>query len=275
MILLGVSGATLVFEKLVYSFCDQQHIPFFNFRFWIGFWSLIFITILTAFNVSGVIRVFTRFTQELYTCLVAFMFMYDAIEKLFTLETAGVDSVRWETCWNTTLNATTFLSNLSLCTGNTTWRLVNNLASCRDRNVSSAISYVSPDTLLQSSIGDCSVGMPLHNMSEVVSSGAYVMGFVLFIGTFLTAFYLRKFRDSNLCTDIVSYMVHVICICVGRLTSPALNVILGTIVHPHVQHFLLLFPFGSYGTCNGNTDKSFKNWARMCNLICSNQAVLE
>ena len=207
MILLGVSGATLVFEKLVYSFCDQQHIPFFNFRFWIGFWSLIFATIGTAFNVSGVIRIFTRFTQELYTCLVAFMFMYDAIEKLFTLETARVDSVRWETCWNTTLNTTTFLSDLSSCTGNTTWILVNDLASCRDRNVSSAISYVNPGILLQSTIDRCSVGIPLHNMTEVVSSGAYVMSFILFIGAFLTAFYLRKFRDSNLCTDLVSYMV--------------------------------------------------------------------
>lgn len=232
MILLGVSGATLVFEKLVFSFCDQQHIPFFNFRFWIGFWSLIFATIVTAFNVSGVIRVFTRFTQELYTCLVAFMFMYDAIEKLFTLETDAVDSVRWETCWNTTLNATTFLSDLSSCTGNTTWILVNDLASCRYGNVSSAISYVNPGILLQS-IDSCSVGVPLHNMTKVVSSGAYVMSFVLFIGTFLTAFYLRKFRDTNLCTDLVSYMV----VCVGRLIP---GVILGTIVHPHVQHFIVV-----------------------------------
>ena len=200
--LVGASGASLVFEALVYTFCKQNGIPFFSFRFWIGFWAMILSALIAIFNLSAIIRIFTRFTEEIYTCLVAFIFAYDSITKLLSLEPAGLDSVQWVTCWDTGLNRSTFLSHLSGCTGGVAWTATTEQANCS--NVSTrALAYVSPDKVLHS-FPDCSMGTLERSSLAVVSSGAYVMSFILYIGTFLTAYYLKQFRGGLLCTNFVS-----------------------------------------------------------------------
>ena len=201
--ILGSSGATLVFEGLVYTFCKQNGLPFFSFRFWIGFWAMILCTLIAAFNLSAIVRIFTRFTEEIYACLVAFIFAYDSITKLLALEPAGLDSVQWVTCWrDTELNASSLLSHLSGCTGGVAWTSTTNTANCSNGTIQ-ALSYVSPDKVLNP-FPNCSIGTLERSSLSVVSSGVFVMSFVLYIGTFLTAFCLKQFRGSQLCTNFVS-----------------------------------------------------------------------
>ena len=186
----------------MYTFCKQNNLPFFSFRLWVGFWTMILSALISIFNLSAIIRIFTRFTEEIYTCLVAFIFAYDSITKLLSLEPTGIDSVRWVTCWDTGLNASTFITRLSGCTGGVAWTSTSKVANC-SVNSTQVISYVSPDKVLHSFPG-CSIGTLEHSSLAVVSSGVYVMSFVIYIGTFLTAYYLKQFRGSLLCTNFVS-----------------------------------------------------------------------
>ena len=193
-----------MFEALVYTFCKQNGLPFFSFRFWIGFWAMILCTLIATFNLSAIVRVFTRFTEEIYTCLVAFIFAYDSITKLLALEPAGLDSVQWVTCWDmdTGLNTSSLLARLSGCTGGVAWTATTNKTNCPHHTIQ-ALSYVSPNKILEP-FPNCSIGTLEHSSLSVVSSGVFVMSFVLYIGTFLTAFYLKQFRSSHLCTNFVS-----------------------------------------------------------------------
>ena len=191
-----------MFEGLVYTFCKQNGLSFFSFRFWISFWAMILCTLIAAFNLSAILRIFTRFTEEIYTCLVAFIFAYDSITKLLALEPAGLDSVQWLTCWDTGLNASSLPSHLSRCTRGVAWISTTNMAKCSNRTIQ-ALSYVSPDKVLNP-FPNCSIGTLERSSLSVVSSGVFVMSFVLYIGTFLTAFCLKQFRVSQLCTNFVS-----------------------------------------------------------------------
>ena len=192
-----------MFEGLVYTFCKQSGLSFFGFRFWISFWAMILCTLVAAFNLSAILRIFTRFTEEIYTCLVAFIFAYDSFTKLLALEPAGLDSVQWVTCWqDTELNASTLPSHLSGCTRGVNWTSTTNMANCSNGTIQ-ALSYVSPDKVLNP-FPNCSIGTLEHSSLSVVSSGVFVMSFVLYIGTFLTAFCLKQFRGSQLCTNFVS-----------------------------------------------------------------------
>lgn len=47
-----------------------------TFRFWIGTWIAIILFILVAIDASAFVCYITRFTEENFACLIAFIFIY-------------------------------------------------------------------------------------------------------------------------------------------------------------------------------------------------------
>ena len=188
-----------MFEAIVYSFCKQQKPPLLQLSAMGGL--LGNDTICPNINIQLECHN-THLHTQIDMCLVAFIYAYDSISKLLSLEPTGLDSVQWVTCWDTGLNMSSFITRLSGCTRGVAWASASKVANC-SANSTQAISYVSPDKVLQS-FPDCSIGTLEHSTLAVVSSGVYVMSTVIFIGTFLTAYYLKQFRGSLLCTNLVS-----------------------------------------------------------------------
>lgn len=56
-----------------------------EFRLWIGLWSGIFCLVLVATDASFLVQYFTRFTEEGFSCLISFIFIYDAFKKMLKL----------------------------------------------------------------------------------------------------------------------------------------------------------------------------------------------
>ena len=73
LVILGATGPTIIFEQIIFNFCSSYDIPFLNFRFWIGMWTTLFMIGLVAFNTSAVMKLFTRFTEEIFTAVVGFI----------------------------------------------------------------------------------------------------------------------------------------------------------------------------------------------------------
>ncbi|XP_055548534.1 sodium bicarbonate cotransporter 3 isoform X11 [Wyeomyia smithii] len=94
--ILGSTGPVLVFETIVYDFCMQVGWDYLTFRFWIGTWVAIILIILVAIDASAFVCYITRFTEENFACLIAFIFIYKAVENVlhigtdYPLNTAGV-----------------------------------------------------------------------------------------------------------------------------------------------------------------------------------------
>lgn len=74
--ILGSTGPVLVFETIVYEFCDVADWDYMTFRFWIGTWIAIILFILVAIDASAFVCYITRFTEENFATLIAFIFIY-------------------------------------------------------------------------------------------------------------------------------------------------------------------------------------------------------
>lgn len=74
--ILGSTGPVLVFETIVYKFCAMAELDFMSFRFWIGTWTAIILLILVAIDASALVCYITRFTEENFATLIAFIFIF-------------------------------------------------------------------------------------------------------------------------------------------------------------------------------------------------------
>uniref|UniRef100_A0A8D3ASR6 Anion exchange protein n=1 Tax=Scophthalmus maximus TaxID=52904 RepID=A0A8D3ASR6_SCOMX len=92
--ILSSTGPVLVFERLLFNFSRSwiEHnfgwdnaFDYLEFRLWIGLWSAFFCLVLVATDASFLVQYFTRFTEEGFSCLISFIFIYDAIKKMLKL----------------------------------------------------------------------------------------------------------------------------------------------------------------------------------------------
>lgn len=67
---------------MLFVWCRDNGLPFIPFRFWIGFWVMVALLIIVAFELSFLVRYITRFTEECFACLVSVIFIYEAFHKL-------------------------------------------------------------------------------------------------------------------------------------------------------------------------------------------------
>ncbi|XP_023032621.1 electroneutral sodium bicarbonate exchanger 1 isoform X4 [Drosophila willistoni] len=83
--ILGSTGPVLVFESIIYEFCLQMGWDYMTFRFWIGMWVAFICFVLTAIDASALVCYITRFTEENFATLIAFIFIYKAIENVVVI----------------------------------------------------------------------------------------------------------------------------------------------------------------------------------------------
>ncbi|CAG07774.1 unnamed protein product, partial [Tetraodon nigroviridis] len=83
--ILSSTGPVLVFERLLFNFSKDNDFDYLEFRLWIGLWSAFFCLVLVATDASFLVQYFTRFTEEGFSCLISFIFIYDAFKKMLKL----------------------------------------------------------------------------------------------------------------------------------------------------------------------------------------------
>uniref|UniRef100_A0A8C1ETM5 Anion exchange protein n=1 Tax=Cyprinus carpio carpio TaxID=630221 RepID=A0A8C1ETM5_CYPCA len=85
LIILSSTGPVLVFEKLLFNFSRDHDFDYLEFRLWIGLWSAFFCLVLVATDASFLVQYFTRFTEEGFSSLISFIFIYDAFKTMLKL----------------------------------------------------------------------------------------------------------------------------------------------------------------------------------------------
>ncbi|KAF3849362.1 hypothetical protein F7725_015859 [Dissostichus mawsoni] len=63
----------------------DNELDYLEFRLWIGLWSGVFCLVLVATDASFLVQYFTRFTEEGFSSLISFIFIYDAFKKMLKL----------------------------------------------------------------------------------------------------------------------------------------------------------------------------------------------
>jgi len=159
--ILGSTGPVLVFETIVYEFCKEYEWDYMSFRFWIGFWISVILFILVAIDASALVCYITRFTEENFATLIAFIFIMKAIENLFSIGR------------NYPIKASVFGSEISCDCANLT----------------------NPQTLMN--VSDLNTLMPCYESCTNYVPDVFFMSVILFVGTFLISIHLKDFKNAS------------------------------------------------------------------------------
>ncbi len=95
LIILGGVGPLLVFTAILFRLCGDLQVPFLPAYAWVGFWTALLLVILAATDASCLMRYFTRFTDEIFSALMALIFIYEAVRAIVEIfrKSMGEDSI--------------------------------------------------------------------------------------------------------------------------------------------------------------------------------------
>ncbi|XP_069883954.1 band 3 anion transport protein [Dipodomys merriami] len=82
LLVVGFSGPLLVFEEAFFSFCERRNLEYIVGRAWIGFWLILLVVLVVAFEGSFLVRFISRYTQEIFSFLISLIFIYETFSKL-------------------------------------------------------------------------------------------------------------------------------------------------------------------------------------------------
>ena len=80
--IVGATGPNVIFTGILYALCVRWDVPFLPTVACTGLWAGLFMFVLAAADASGLIRFFTRFTDEIFAALIALIFISEAVRDL-------------------------------------------------------------------------------------------------------------------------------------------------------------------------------------------------
>ncbi|NXO92993.1 S4A5 protein, partial [Certhia brachydactyla] len=195
LIILSSTGPILIFEKLLFDFSKGNGIDYMEFRLWIGLHSALQCLILVATDASFIIKYITRFTEEGFSTLISFIFIYDAIKKMIgafkyypinsDFKPDYVTMYKCECVAPDPANATLFDASAPVAPNTTNVSLSN------------AINLTALDWTQLSKKECLRYGGNLVGKSCKFVPDLALMSFILFFGTYSMTLTLKKFKFSR------------------------------------------------------------------------------
>ncbi|KAK4818370.1 hypothetical protein QYF61_011662 [Mycteria americana] len=192
--ILSSTGPVLVFERLLFNFSKDNHFDYLEFRLWIGLWSAFQCLILVATDASFLVKYFTRFTEEGFSSLISFIFIYDAFKKMIKLadhypinSEFKVDYITHYSCACEPLDP----DNSSLF-NRTALPSVDELLYSSTEMYNTTIDWSSLTTKECLKHGGQLVGNNCEYVPDIT-----LMSFILFFGTYTCSMALKKFKTSR------------------------------------------------------------------------------
>uniref|UniRef100_A0A671R5L9 Anion exchange protein n=1 Tax=Sinocyclocheilus anshuiensis TaxID=1608454 RepID=A0A671R5L9_9TELE len=184
--ILSSTGPVLVFERLLFNFSREHDFDYLEFRLWIGLWSAFFCLALVATDASFLVQYFTRFTEEGFSSLISFIFIYDAFKKMLKLaHYYPINSdykINYVTQYDCMCMAPTDANSSDVYTdpldSTFIWTRLN--ASWSSLSKKECLKY-----------GGELVGTACNFVPDIT-----LMSFILFFGTYTCSMCLKKFKTS-------------------------------------------------------------------------------
>ncbi|KAJ8019938.1 Anion exchange protein 2 [Holothuria leucospilota] len=165
--IVGATGPLLVFEENLYLFCSSAGIQYLPYRAWVGIWLFIIITVVVAFEGSSLVRLFTRFTEEIFAFLISLIFIFEVFNKLSKI----------------------FQQH----------PLVEDYCILYEEYENSTEMYYDSTTMYSSNGPTNATGEVCSSSKDIVKDqpNTALLSTILTLGTFLLAYFLRMFRNSR------------------------------------------------------------------------------
>ncbi|XP_026462200.1 anion exchange protein 2-like [Ctenocephalides felis] len=82
MVIIGTTGPLLLLDESLYQFCVNNDIDFLTCRLYMGFWMAITAIVVASVEGSRLVKLFTRFTEEIFSALISLIYIFESIMKL-------------------------------------------------------------------------------------------------------------------------------------------------------------------------------------------------
>uniref|UniRef100_A0A663MMX2 Anion exchange protein n=1 Tax=Athene cunicularia TaxID=194338 RepID=A0A663MMX2_ATHCN len=178
--ILSSTGPVLVFERLLFNFSKDNDFDYLEFRLWIGLWSAFQCLILVATDASFLVKYFTRFTEEGFSSLISFIFIYDAFKKMIKLADHYPINSEFKV---------DYITHYS-CASENEGLFVQLLAT--ETNYNTTIDWSSLTMKECLKYGGQLVGNNCEYVPDIT-----LMSFILFFGTYTCSMALKKFKTSR------------------------------------------------------------------------------
>eukprot|EP00063_Salmo_salar_P008693 XP_013983528.1 PREDICTED: electrogenic sodium bicarbonate cotransporter 1-like isoform X1 [Salmo salar] len=187
--ILSSTGPVLVFERLLFNFSKDNDFDYLEFRLWIGLWSAFFCLVLVATDASFLVQYFTRFTEEGFSSLISFIFIYDAFKKMLKLAHYNPINADYDPNYVTTYDCRCMpLPDDGNMTG-----LYSDVSSwINDTDLPVNATWASLDKEQCVKYGGELIGPACGFVPDVT-----LMSFILFLGTYTCSMCLKKFKFSR------------------------------------------------------------------------------
>uniref|UniRef100_K1QYU5 Anion exchange protein n=1 Tax=Magallana gigas TaxID=29159 RepID=K1QYU5_MAGGI len=226
MNILGSTGPMLVLESILYNLCEEHDWDFLSLRIWVGLWTTLILLIIVAFDLSSLVRYITRFTEESFACLIAFIFIYEAFKKLIEIEhVAPVElhsqSKQLKDCF------CIFLNNTQLENDDVTSRHVRSLQTTPRNEVITDNIPIPVAWALNNCTenGGFLGGIECHPGDFVPD--VFFFSVLLFLGTFTVAYGVKIFRNSGFFPNFIRNTVGDFGVLIAIIVMVFVDILLG------------------------------------------------
>nr|CAD7598932.1 unnamed protein product [Timema genevievae] len=152
---------------------------------YIGLWMGIIALVISSFEGSVFVKLFTRFTEEIFAALIALLYMVDSFTKVY--QVFNKYPLLYDYCSPSGIaNTTETFSNMEWYSGDSELEM---LSLDQDFNYTTTISSVDQS--------NSSFQMRTEIVDSFVQPNTALFCFILSLGTFFIAYYLRQFRNSK------------------------------------------------------------------------------
>ncbi|XP_051163308.1 band 3 anion transport protein isoform X3 [Leptopilina boulardi] len=172
LVIIGTTGPLLLFDQSLFDFCKSNELEFLTMRVYIGAWMGIIALAVACVEGSVLVRLFTRFSEEIFTGLISIIYIVEAFKKIYDYFVAN--PLLLDYCFNE--GNETISQNITLYNtiyGNETGTVIQSEES---------YNFI-----------------PKYDKFEklINQPNTALMCTILCLGTFLGAYYLRIFRNSH------------------------------------------------------------------------------
>ncbi|KAL1130540.1 hypothetical protein AAG570_011786 [Ranatra chinensis] len=83
LVIIGATGPLLLFDESLYTFCQTNGIDYLTMRFYIGVWLAVIALVVSFFEGSVFVKLFTRFTEEIFASLISLLYIVESVMKCY------------------------------------------------------------------------------------------------------------------------------------------------------------------------------------------------
>lgn len=186
LVIVGSTGPLLLFDESLYEFCKANNLEYLTLRVYIGIWLGVIALIVASLEGSVFVKLFTRFTEEIFSALISLLYIVESVMKLFFVY--GHHPLLADYCG---FPAAVIVNN------ETTTELYEDISEnmLMDQAVFNATDYNFTEFNVSSSAMPPVLKETIRGPVNQPNTALFCT--ILALGTFAIAYYLRLFRNSK------------------------------------------------------------------------------